>query len=217
MPLSLKESFRYQNVLDTLFNEMRIYLITSPVGKTVTENHMRSAVNAEAVDEIKDATLEPRFPYSVDTLVDFMAAVVEEKRKLSLAIDRAKRASICIDAETNSNRMLRTMASVLNTLGKVKPSERITRGTAFKFNAEGNQVAYYYDIKESTTLDYDPAEMRRLSRITMARADETSAEIDKAMIEVLVEHEPIFAMSDSVDDAVESFMVACDTKQQQAS
>lgn len=208
MPMSLKESFRYQNVLDDLFNHMKILLMTQPVGKTVTETHLRSAVNHESADEVKDVTLEAKFPYTVEQLVDFMIAVVDEKRALSVAVDRAKRASICIDAETNANRMLRGMAAVLSNLGKAKPSERVTRGTGFKFNAEGNQVSYIYDVKETTTLDYDPRKMKKLARAQLIKADEASAALDRAMVEVMVDHEPRFNVSESFEDAVDSFMVS---------
>lgn len=205
--MNLKESFRYQNYLDELFSRIHGYLCSRGNVTKVTEYHMRSKANPEAEDETVDASEVRLFDFPVGHLIDFMLAVSDEKRRLSVAIAKAKSACpVLIDAEIAGNRMVREIAACLGRMGSIKASENKLTRTGYKFNAEGNQTPYAYEVKSVVSIDFDRNAVKKIAREQFVRADETSAEIDRALIETMVDIEPVFSVSDSFEDAVEAFV-----------
>lgn len=204
--MNLKESFRYQNYLGTLFGSVLSYLNDKRNMVHVRQEHMRKSVNPDAQDETVDASKERVYAQDNGTIIEFMRAVMEEKYALAVAIGKAKAAcSIDIDAETSHNTLRRNMASVLERVCAIKPSECKTQGSDFKFNATGDQVRYCYDIKETTTIDFDRNAVKKLAKNLSKEADEASSALDRCMIDVNVNFYPSFSVSDSVEDALEAF------------
>lgn len=154
-----------------------------------------------------DASKERVYSQDNGTIIEFMKAVMEEKYALAVAIGKAKAAcSIDIDAETSHNSLRRNMVSVLEHVCTIKPSECKTQGSDFKFNATGDQVRYFYDIKETTTIDFDRNSVKKLAKNLAKEADEASSVLDRCMIDVSVNFYPSFNVSDSVEDALEVFV-----------
>lgn len=205
--MNLKESFRYQNYLATLFNGVSCYLRDKQNLVCVRQEHMRKSANPDAQDESVDATKERVYAHDNGTIIEFMKAVMDEKYELAIAIDKAKAAcAIDIDAETMRNTLRRNMAAVLDHVSSIKPSECKIQGSDFKFNATGDQVRYYYDIKETTTIDFDRNSVKKLAKGIAKDADNASSAIDHCMIDVNVEFSPLFNVSDSLEDALETFV-----------
>ena len=77
-----------------------------------------------------------------------MTMLVEERSKLTNAIGKAK-ASIGfdLDAAIETNKFRQTVANRVKTMLRFTASKRTERGTDYKFNVEGNQTQYYYDIE----------------------------------------------------------------------
>ena len=201
--MNLKEAFRYQNYLNDLFSQMKFYAADRRNFLIVKQEHFRSKVNPEAVDETIETTKEREYTQDNKTIISFMSALIEEKHRLSIAIDKAKAAcEIDIDAETAHNNKRRDMALLLKTIAGIKPSERKTTGRDFKFNANGEQVEYCYEINEVSTIDFDRNAVKGLFRKLSRESDDMSAKIDRCMIDVIVEFEPMFDVSDSVEDAL---------------
>ncbi len=204
--MNLKESFRYQNYLTTLFSEVSSYLNNRRNLVRVRQDHLRKSANPDAQDETVDATQERVYVQDNGTIIAFMKAIMDEKYALAIAIGKAKSAcSIDIDAETAYNSLRRGMAATLERVCSIKSSECKTQGSDFKFNATGDQVRYYYDIKEVTTIDFDRNSVKHLAKTLAKEADETSSALDRCMIDVCVDFYPSFNVSDSVEDALESF------------
>ena len=78
-------------------------------------------------------------------------------------------------------------------------------GTGYRFNADGNQVAYCCDLRQVTTINFDRrvirAELERLNRA----ADETSARLDLCLVTSTVDYEPPFDVNASFADTFETF------------
>lgn len=204
--MNLKEAFRYQNYLSSLVNSLSSYLSCRNHLVRVQQCHLRKNANPDAQDEVIDATTERPYEQDNGTIIQFMKAVMDEKYSLSLAINKAKAGcSIDVDAATSANLLRRNMASSLESICAIKPSEKKLQGSDFKFNANGEQVCYYYDIKETTTIDFDRAAAKRLAKSPTKEADEVSAALDRAMLDVAVIFYPSFNLSDSVADALEAF------------
>ncbi len=206
--MNLKESFRYQNYLNKLFGAASSYLSSNGYMTVVKQTHLRKKVNQDAEDEEQIVSTER--PYDCkdnNVIIDFFMDVVREKDELSAAISSAKKSlSFDLDAEIASNKYRQMAASTLQRVADLKSSDRITRGAGYKFNAEGNQVAYQYDVKEVTTIDFDRNKVKYMVRKLLEQSDNASTEADKCMVSVEIDFEPKYNLQDSVDDAIMSFV-----------
>ena len=205
--MNLKEAFRYQNFLDSTMSSLMTMLRSPSNTIHVEQNHLRSKANPDAEDEMIDATAERPFDVSVDKLIGVCSLLVTEKANVSLAIDDAKRAhrdatGFCLDAEMATNKCRQSLASVLRTLGNSSVVKRQTTGTAFKFNAEGNQTPYVYTVEEIRKPDYDVDAAKSLSRNLSNNSDMMSSRADSCLITTEVDFTPIFNVNDSIGDVI---------------
>lgn len=208
MALSLKEAYRYQNVLSERLDRALIFLNKEGFMTNVEYEHQRSAANPSAKnttelgekEEIADGC-------TPNILLDYIMEVVDEKRRLTLAIDAAKqKAEFRIDAELMDNRTRQALVAALKKTDSFKSKEVSLRATDYCFNNEGNQVSYCYDKKAITTIDFDRNRVKRLKRILTAECDETSKKADMAMLTIQVEIEPRFDLSDTFTESVENYL-----------
>lgn len=202
--MNLKESYRYANYLDTLLNTAYRYLQNKGFTTTTKQNHLRSKANSEASDEI----VEVQKPYDVEftpnDVIDFVVCVIAEKELLSNAIAKAKAGTeINIDNAVAMNKKKQAFVSVLNGIANIKPSEKTTQGTDYKFNQQdGNQIRYYYSIEETTTIDFDRNDVKALIKKYSKECDDISAKLDTIEINTIVEHTQRYDISDTFEDLV---------------
>lgn len=204
--MNLKETFRYQNFLDSILGKTTGYLGYSQNVTKTTQNHLRSKANSEAEDEEIDTTKDRQISYPVNTLIDFCSHILSEKQKLGEAINNTKSScGIDIDNSVAINKKKQEVVRVLSQMGNIKPSESIKRGTAYKFNAEGNQTSYSYDIKEVSVIDFDRNKVKAIAKKLITESDEVSNKLDKIMVDSEVTYTPIYDVNDSFDDVLEQF------------
>ena len=201
--MNLKESYRYANYLDSLLNTAYTYLRNKGFVTTTTENHLRSKANADAQDE----KIEVQKPFDVDftpnQVIDFVVDVLAEKEALVDAIANAKAcAEINIDNAIAMNKKKQGFVNILNNLANIKPSEKQRNGSDYKFNAEGNQVAYYYTVVETVEIDYDRKSVRGLSKKLLKETDEISAKLDAIEINTILDFEPRFDVNSTFEECV---------------
>lgn len=203
----LKEAFRYQNFLSNIMSVALTYARDSQYNKKTIQEHLRSKANPDAENEVVDLSLTRPLPYNAGQFASFASFVLEEKSKLTRAISKAKKDyGIDIDAEISISRLRQQLVTSFNQLSQVKPTERITKAYAYKFNAEGNQVQYAYDLREVSEPDFDKASIRALTKSLVGEIDDTSAFIDKANIEIQVDYEPEYDVNDSFEEFMEAFL-----------
>lgn len=203
----LKEAFRYQNYLGNLINSASSYLGSTENVTKKKQEHLRSKVNAEAVDETIEVPKKSDLEYAPNQIIDFLVKVLTEKEKLSNAIDTAKNsATLNIDSSIAINKQKQNIATVLSRIADLKPNERISKGSGYKFNQEGNQVPYYYDVKEITTIDFDRNKVKAIIKKLRGESDETSNLLDKLQVEIDVNYSPIWDINDSFEDALSTFV-----------
>lgn len=202
----LKEAFRYQNYLNTLISTTTGYLSDTRYTTKTVQEHLCNKANPDAENETVDLSAERVLGYTANQMVDFLQHLIDEKQKLTMAISEAKKScGIDIDAEIANNRIRQSVAATLSHMGNMKPSERMTKAYAYKFNAEGNQVQYAYDVKEVTTIDFDRNKVKGISKKLISGADEVSTAIDKVMVELAVDYVPNYSVNDSFEDTIEQF------------
>ena len=201
--MNLKESYRYANYLDGLLSTAYTYLRNKGFVTTTKQNHLRSKANNEAQDEI----IEVQKPYDVEftpnNVVDFVIKVLNEKEALFNAIADAKAGTeINIDNAIAMNKKKQGFVSILNGMADIKASESIVSGSDYKFNQEGNQVKYFYNIEQSTSIDFDRTDVRNLIKKYLKETDEISAKLDLIEITTQVDFVPAFDINSKFEELV---------------
>lgn len=199
----LKEAYRYQNYLSNLISSAEGYLCKKDFITETTQTHNRKKVNPEAEDEVMVVKTSYNVDFTPMQLIEFINKALVEKQKLTNAIDTAKKnAEINIDSSIEMNRVKQGYISVLSSMTKTKPSETISKGSGYKFNADGNQVAYYYDIDNVTTINFDRNDVRGILKKLQRETDDVSTKIDAIQATAEVDYEPVWDLSDSLEDIV---------------
>lgn len=203
--MNLKESYRYANYLDNLLDTAYTYLQDKRFTTTIKQEHLRSKANSEAENE----TIEVQKPYDVkftpNDVVDFVVKVINEKEKLSSAIANAKmKTEINIDNAIAMNKKKQAFVSVLNRMVSIKASERQITGRDYKFDINGEQKPYTYNVNEVTSIDFDRDSIKGLIKKYNKACDEVSSKLDEIEITTVVEHETLFDVGDPFEDIVVS-------------
>lgn len=197
----LKEAFRYQNYLTSLFVQATGYLSREDFITTTIQKHNRTKVNPDAQDE--DIVVPKVFTvdYKPNDLIDFVVKLIDEKQKLSNAItDTKKSLDMDIDAAMSMNKTKQDFISVLRRMASIKSSESDKEGTSYKFNNDGDQVLYRYPVKEVKTIDYDRNAVKGLVNKYKKETDEISTERDRIDIMTDVDYTPVWEVDTPLED-----------------
>jgi hypothetical protein len=193
--------------LEEKLNTVTNYLGYESNVTTKKQIHNRKKVNPEAEDETLENVAERTITYPVNTLVDFVVHLINEKQKLADAITSAKKTcDIDIDSAVSLNKRRQIVAQRFIQMGNIKATEKINpRAIGYKFNNEGNQVTYNYEIKEITSIDFDRNKVKAAAKSLIKNSDDISTALDKIMIETEVTYTPIYDISDSLDDILAQY------------
>lgn len=205
--MNLKESFRYQRFLETLMKKACRNIESWENALVTSKIHHRNKVNPDVEDMTEEITSER--PYGNNDVMRLMSCLVLEREKLTQAINTAKgTASFDIDAAIVTNKFRRSIAQSLQTMLGITPYKRIETGRSYKFNVEGNQTQYLYDVEVITEEAYDKDYAKQLLKSIISAADDVSSEIDKAMVTIEVDYESMFDINQSFDDIMSDFVKA---------
>ena len=201
--MNLKESYRYANYLDSLLRRAYTYLGNTGFVTTTVEEHLRSKSNPDVDDE----TIEVQKPYDVEftpnQVIDFVVKVLDEKEKLSEAIAEAKSTTeINIDNAISMNKKKQGFVSVLNGIADIKPSETKTTSKSYKFDINGEQKPYVYDVNRKTSIDFDRTDVRNLIKKYLKETDEISAKLDLIEITTQVDFVPKWDINEKFEELV---------------
>jgi len=203
--MNLKEAFRYQTFLDNRFNEAACSVQNRVHAFNLTKKHLRSKANPDAEDKVEEVVTEEFFKN--DDVIDFMLEIIKQRGLLGEAIGKAKGGiPFDLDAAISSNKFRQKAAGSIDYMLKMKESSKTSKESDYKFNAEGNQVSYYYDVEYEYTEAFNRANDKSISRNLSKKADEVSADIDAAMINTLVDYKPPFDVNCSFEDVMNEFL-----------
>lgn len=203
--MNLKESFRYQNFLEDLMSEASCSLRNREHCLVTKKAHFRKKANPDAENIIE--TVETEDFYNNDIVVKFMQWLIEERNRLTTAIVKAKTSlDFDLDAVFETNKFRHRFTSTLrDMLRYTVPKKTIEQGRDYKFNNEGNQTPYVYDIEVVSSAAYDTDTAKKVMREAATESDRISTMIDLAMINTTVDYEPTFDVNDSWDDVMKIF------------
>ena len=201
--MNLKESYRYANYLDGLLNTAYFYLRNKGFVTTTVEEHLRKQSNPDVENE----TIEVQKPFDVEFLpndvIDFVVKGIEEKEKLSESIAKAKGTTdINIDNAIAMNKKKQGFVSVLNGIADIKPSETKTIAKGYKFDINGEQKPYVYDVNRKTSIDFDRTDVRNLIKKYLKETDEISAKLDLIEITTQVDFVPKWDINEKFEELV---------------
>ena len=201
--MNLKESYRYANYLDGLLSIAYTYLRNKGFVTTTVEEHLRKQSNPDVENE----TIEVQKPFDVEfspnSVIDFVVKVIEEKEKLSESIAKAKNTTdVNIDNAIAMNKKKQGFVSVLNGIADIKPSETKTTAKGYKFDINGEQKPYVYDVNRKTSIDFDRTDVRNLIKKYLKETDEISAKLDLIEITTQVDFVPAFDVNSKFEELV---------------
>ena len=110
--------------------------------------------------------------------------------------------------QVSLNAARQSVARTFKRMNDLRSSEQLLSGggTGYRFNAEGNQIAYRCDVKRVTTINYDRkvihAALGKLNR----QADETSNRIDLCLVTSRVDYAVPFDVNASFAEAFETYL-----------
>jgi len=217
--LSLKESFRQLNFLEKNISALSRSLSNTSNAITIKEIHQKSKVNQDAEDETIDMTAERTYPNaSIVDIAFLVKQLVDQKLELSLAIETAKKnlfldwtengVNLTLDSAIEYAKKSRELANNLKSLVDIKSSEEKKIGSAYKFNVEGNQVSYRYDILKTNTIDFNRNHVNDLYKKLLNKADTLSTQIESAMLQNIVEFNGLYDVHDSTLEIVEQYLLS---------
>ena len=207
--MNLKEAFRYQNRLQALMEEARMILCEKDNVTIQQVTVLRKQVMPEAENETRIQEAPSEYADRINDIVGFLLWLLSEHEKLTKAIRRTKNAlQMDMDGEISLNKQRQEIAATLRNMGSIRNSERtaVGGGRGYRFNAEGNQVAYTCDLKTVTTINFDRKLVRNATAELDRRADAISAALDQCAINSNVDYITPFGVNDGFDQAFEAYM-----------
>lgn len=204
--MNLKEAFRYQLFLKNIMNMASMSLQQRDHCLITTKTHKKSKANSE-VEDVTEVVETPEEYYKNDDVIALMIFIVDEREKLTTAISKAKsEIEFDVDAAVETNKFRQLLAGSIKNMMRMTPSKRTETGRDYKFNVEGNQTPYVYEIDVVTEDNYDRNAAKKVMRDAISKSDEVSAKIDAAMINTVVDYEPKYDVNESFEDIMSEFV-----------
>ena len=207
--MNLKEAFRYQNFLERTMRNATMAAKRSDVTTTTTKVHARRKAHAEAADETE--TVESEVAYDANHIFALMAKLIQAREDLSQAIFQAKVKAasetvtgIDIDAMSETNKFRQLAATAMrDAMNIAKPGKHVEKGTAYCFNAEGNQTSYTYDVEVTTEVLFDRKAVQSDIQKILQEADTCSTIIEKTHVDTEVDFKPPWPVNATFDEVME--------------
>lgn len=200
----LKDAYRYQKCLSTMIGQAETLLLNTSFVTSTTQKHNRKKANSEAEDEIIEVD-KPITDFTAMDVINFIADAIKEKQKISDAIVAAKRnTEIDIDSSISLNKIKQEYIGYLRRLAAMDSSEKKTYGTDYKFDVDGKQTSYRYEVIETTTIDFDRNDVRGLAKKLQKESDEISSKLDLIELTTDVEFIPKWDVNDTLEEIITS-------------
>lgn len=204
--MNLKEAFRYQKFLDKVFTEGFLNIQKRDHCLVETKKHLCSKVNQEAEDFEEEIKSEEDF-FANEDVIRALLALIDEKEKLTVAINNAKKSiELDIDAAVSVNKYRQLLNNSVAIMLGYKPRMRTETAIGHKFNINGDPVDYKYDVEVSFVEAYDREMAKKTMKDVASKADKVSSEIDMAKVNTKVEYTPLFDVNDSFEDVMNTFL-----------
>lgn len=207
--MNLKDAFRAQNKLQAVMEEADAILWDQDNVLKVTTTHLRSKVMPDAQDAVTETIPPSEYAGHINEVALFLTAMLVEREKLCAAIHAAKASlPLDMDSEVGLNRARQKLAETFRRMTALRNGEKLLAGggSGYRFNGEGNQVAYRCDARQVTTIHFDRNKIRGMAAELGRRADQVSAQLDQCLVNTAVNYVLPFEMNDSFDEILSDFI-----------
>ena len=208
--MNLKESFRYQNKLQSHLEYAQTIIERDSNIMNIDNTYLKQKATGGAESDEKVAEVPAtEFAEYITDIAAFMMYLISEKEKLSMAIRKAKQSiAVDIDSEVNLNAVRQHVVSLFSHMANLRNSETVipNGGVGYRFNAEGNQTMYKCDIKRVATINFDRNVIKKFQKELSERSDQISAMIDSSIVNTNVGYEAPFDVNDTFAEAFEQYM-----------
>ena len=206
--MNLKEAFRFQNKLESLIMDTENILDDEDSVTLTKRTYLYKKANPDAENETVTIIPDTEYYRQLNEMIEFAVYLLDQREKLSEAINKAKRGlPLDLDGEVSLNRYRQRLSETFRRMARIKSKEvtETNGGVGYRFNNEGNQVAYKCDVERVTTINFNRNTVRKYAAQLSERADSASSEIDRCMINYEVDYQPEFDVNDSFDEVFEKF------------
>lgn len=201
--MNMKEAFRYQNFLAGILGSAVQVMNQNEHRLNVVKTHKMHDANPDAQDKTETVVVPNKI--DLNAVVRLMQEIAVQREKLTTAISAAKATiGFDFDAAIEANKVRQSMARMIAAVLNTKASESVEKGTGYKFNNEGVQAPYVYDIEVAKTESFDRAALTKAMADARKDSDETSAKLDVALVTTQVEYEPKWDVNMSFEDVLAS-------------
>lgn len=205
--MNLKEAFRFQNKIQALMTEAQAILGKERNITRVQKTTLQSKVVPGAEDVVVTEVPETEFEDHITDIAALLMFLLNEREKLSYAVRDAKKGmDIDFDGEVSLNAKRQEVAGIFRKMNEIRNSEVTLAGggTGYKFNSDGNQVSFRCDLKRVVTINFDRNKTRSFANGLSKKADQISAELDKAMVNTEVAYEAPFDVNDTFAEVLQA-------------
>lgn len=214
--MNLKDAARYGKFLNDMIYMAQTTATSKDYTRKITEIHNKSKFNIEAQDETVEIVPQDKLNIKSNDLVYLAKDLINEKLNLSMSIAKYKSKltidwkeddkKLSLDEAISYNKQLRSLISTCDSLDRIKSIEDKTREYGYKFNVEGNQVSYQYEVLIKREVDFDKKVVHNLSKSLKNKTDKISSLIDQAMSKDVIDFTPNFDINDSFEEIVEKYI-----------
>lgn len=198
--MNLKEAFRYQNKLQQWMQEATCILHQEENVTCTESTALLRKVNPEAENETITELNRTEYADRITELAVFLVYLLQQREQLCYSVRKAKQTmTLDFDSEVSLNTQRQEIAKIFRHMSELRSRETLLpgAGVGYKFNAEGNQVSYRCDLKRVTTINFDRNKVRAMATSLSRKSDETSASLDKLLVNTEVDYEAPFDVNDS--------------------
>jgi len=181
----------------------------------VTETHHKKIVNPEAEDDIVERETDRIFTGQIQNILYLVTEMIDEKLAVGQAIEKAKTDSLVsweengqqltIDASLEYSQALRNLSECTRRLPTIKDNITKSNARANKFNINGEQVQYNYQVDVKTEVDFNKDIIKTKTQKLIEKADKISSAIDKAMVADVIDFNQKYSIYDSVEDIISEY------------
>jgi|WetSurMetagenome_2_1015567.scaffolds.fasta_scaffold13707_6 hypothetical protein len=211
--MNIKDAYRYQKVLAEHINTLNEWLWNNDYICETEETHLKSKSNSEANDEVIIKEIDKPFSCTVENIMFLINDIINEKLKLTIAVESIKRhfildwkennEFITLDSAIEFNKNTRDFISGLKYILDIKSHESKKIGIDYTFNINKEQVEYKYPIEIITKINYNRNIINNLYKSQLNKADQISVLIESAMLKDVLDFTPKYSIYDSLNDIID--------------
>ena len=213
--MNLVEACKLAKNIETLKILVADIIANMDYATKITENHLKSKAGEGLEDETVIREVDKTYDITTEEAIKLLDILMEKKALLSSAIENAKHnikievngLEMAYDSAIEYNKSLRDIVIYkMNRLNRIKEGITKTSATAHRFNAEGNQTAYRYDVEVETKSLVDLQKTKKKEKAYRKLADEVSTKLDEAKLATKIDLDLGIELNDTLDDVIEAFL-----------